>query len=74
MIFHCSTITFAGASVIGLVEEHVDSLEKGLALLEKGTLQRSMGTTAMNNGSSRSHALTFLTVKVRYLLLVSSSV
>lgn len=52
-----------GASIVGLVEESVDTLEKSLALLEKGTLLRSVGTTAMNNGSSRSHALTFLKIK-----------
>lgn len=65
MIPYISTI-FAGASIIGLVEEPVDTLEKSLALLERGTLLRSVGTTAMNNGSSRSHALIFLKVKVRY--------
>ena len=54
---------FAGASIVGLVEEPIDSLEKGLALLRKGSILRSIGTTAMNSGSSRSHALVLLTVK-----------
>lgn len=66
MILHCSGTTFAGASIIGLVEEPAATIEKGLALLEKGILKRSVGTTAMNNGSSRSHALVFLTMKVSF--------
>lgn len=72
MILHCSNVTFAGASIIGMVEEPVDTLEKGLALLETGTLLRSVGTTAMNNGSSRSHALIFLTKKVSYFFILLS--
>lgn len=59
-----------GASIVGLVEEHVDTLEGGLALLEKGTNLRSIGVTAMNSGSSRSHALIFLTVMVRFFLIM----
>ncbi|XP_063844292.1 kinesin-like protein KIF21A isoform X1 [Scylla paramamosain] len=54
-----------GASIVGLVEEPIDTLEKGLALLKKGSNLRSIGTTAMNSGSSRSHALVFLTTKHR---------
>lgn len=64
---HCHTST--GASIVGLVEEPIDTLEKGLAFLKKGSNLRSIGTTAMNSGSSRSHALVFLTVKARHLAL-----
>ncbi|XP_047470842.1 kinesin-like protein Klp68D [Penaeus chinensis] len=52
-----------GVSAIGMVEEQVHSVEEGLLLLEKGSRLRSVGSTAMNQHSSRSHALIYLNVK-----------
>ncbi|XP_042881011.1 kinesin-like protein FLA10 [Penaeus japonicus] len=51
-----------GVSAIGMVEEKVHSVEEGLLLLEKGSRLRSVGSTAMNQHSSRSHALIYLNV------------
>lgn len=45
-----------GASIVGLVEEPTDILEKGLDLQEKKTNLRSIETTTLNNSSSHSHA------------------
>lgn len=53
-----------GVSAIGMVEKQVHSVEEGLLLLEKGNSLRSVGSTAMNQHSSRSHALIYLNVKV----------
>lgn len=43
----------------------VDSVETGMALLARGTSQRSMGCTAMNADSSRSHSVLLLTFTKR---------
>nr|XP_027209048.1 kinesin-like protein Klp68D [Penaeus vannamei] len=53
-----------GVSAIGMVEKQVHSVEEGLLLLEKGNSLRSVGSTAMNQHSSRSHALIYLNVKI----------
>ncbi|XP_071524640.1 uncharacterized protein [Panulirus ornatus] len=50
-------------SAVGMVEEKVDSVSDGLALLKKGSHLRSVGATAVNQHSSRSHALVYLTLK-----------
>ncbi|KAK8739842.1 hypothetical protein OTU49_003223 [Cherax quadricarinatus] len=50
-------------SPVAMVEKNVKSIEEGLVLLEKGNSLRSVGATAMNQHSSRSHALIYLTLK-----------
>nr|XP_053641405.1 chromosome-associated kinesin KIF4-like [Cherax quadricarinatus] len=51
-------------SPVAMVEKNVKSIEEGLVLLEKGNSLRSVGATAMNQHSSRSHALIYLTLKL----------
>merc|ERR1719163_658286 len=43
--------------VHGAVEEEVSSVADMMALLDKGTLSRTTGSTLMNAHSSRSHAI-----------------
>lgn len=55
-----------------MVEEQVHSVEEGLLLLEKGSRLRSVGSTAMNQHSSRSHALIYLNVKVWFCVCLGN--
>ncbi|XP_068208081.1 kinesin-related protein 8-like [Palaemon carinicauda] len=55
---------FGGAvSPVGMVEEEVTCVEEGLKLLERGSHNRSVASTALNQHSSRSHALIYVTVQ-----------
>ncbi|KAG7177582.1 chromosome-associated kinesin KIF4-like [Homarus americanus] len=51
-------------SVVGVQEEIVNSVEEGLLLLKKGSHLRSVGATAGNQHSSRSHAIIYLILKL----------
>ncbi|XP_042214672.1 kinesin-like protein KIF22 [Homarus americanus] len=53
-------------SVVGVQEEIVNSVEEGLLLLKKGSHLRSVGATAGNQHSSRSHAIIYLILKKGY--------
>ncbi|PRP85420.1 hypothetical protein PROFUN_06966 [Planoprotostelium fungivorum] len=44
-------------SVEGLIEESVNEMEDVLAVMDKGTQNRTVGSTFMNSDSSRSHAM-----------------
>ncbi|XP_069158107.1 uncharacterized protein [Procambarus clarkii] len=55
--------TDGGMSAVGMVEKEIKSIEEGLIFLEKGNKLRSVGSTAMNQHSSRSHAVIYLTLK-----------
>ncbi|XP_066963231.1 uncharacterized protein [Macrobrachium rosenbergii] len=48
---------------VGMVEEEITSVEEGLKLLERGSHHRSVASTALNQHSSRSHALIYITVQ-----------
>ncbi|XP_064078356.1 kinesin-II 95 kDa subunit-like isoform X2 [Macrobrachium nipponense] len=55
---------YGGAvSPVGMVEEEITSVEEGLKLLERGSHHRSVASTALNQHSSRSHALIYITVQ-----------
>lgn len=47
----------ACAQLVGMTEVEVRSFEETMKLLEEGSQGRTTGSTAMNNSSSRSHAI-----------------
>lgn len=49
--------------VVNLSEAHVEDARSTITLLEKGTAMRMTGGTAMNNESSRSHAIFTITLE-----------
>ena len=60
-----------GIKINGLTEAPVKSCEDTLKCLEQGSHNRRTGATAMNNQSSRSHAvftLTITQVRVKFIL------
>ncbi|CAL4063964.1 unnamed protein product, partial [Meganyctiphanes norvegica] len=52
---------YGGLKPVGMVEEQITNVEEGLKLLERGSCLRTVAATAMNQHSSRSHALIFIT-------------
>ena len=53
----------SGVFVRGLTEPVVDSVDAVLSILETGVSRRTVGMTAMNNQSSRSHGVFSITVE-----------
>ena len=52
----------SGIKINGLTETQVLTWEDALQCLEQGSRNRRIGATAMNNQSSRSHAIFTLTI------------
>ena len=52
----------SGFKITGLTETTVPTWEEALKCLQRGSLQRKTGGTAMNDESSRSHAVFTLTI------------
>lgn len=52
----------SGIKIVGLTELPVSSWEETLKCLEQGSLNRKTGATAMNQQSSRSHAVFTLSI------------
>ncbi|XP_061660072.1 kinesin family member 4 isoform X2 [Syngnathoides biaculeatus] len=52
-----------GIKIAGLTEKQVDSVQEMVACLELGNSARSVGSTAMNAASSRSHAIFTITLE-----------
>lgn len=55
-----------GVYVQGLLEKHVCSPAEILNTIKEGSLQRTVGSTALNSVSSRSHAMLTLTVSQKF--------
>lgn len=54
-------------SIRGISSHKVDGLEKVSEILNRGRQNRSVASTALNDHSSRSHAIATITVKMRDL-------
>ncbi|XP_076043584.1 uncharacterized protein LOC143026673 [Oratosquilla oratoria] len=52
-----------GVTPVNVVEEQVHSIGEGSSILEKGSKHRAVSATALNQHSSRSHAIISLTIK-----------
>uniref|UniRef100_A0A673BA02 Chromosome-associated kinesin KIF4-like n=1 Tax=Sphaeramia orbicularis TaxID=375764 RepID=A0A673BA02_9TELE len=52
-------------SIVGLTERHVSSAQEMVGCLELGNSARTVGSTAMNAASSRSHAIFTITLEQR---------
>ena len=50
----------------GLREISVNSAEAVMRCLEQGSVNRTVGSTAMNNTSSRSHAIFIITIEQKH--------
>uniref|UniRef100_A0A673B7W5 Chromosome-associated kinesin KIF4-like n=1 Tax=Sphaeramia orbicularis TaxID=375764 RepID=A0A673B7W5_9TELE len=54
-----------GIKIVGLTERHVSSAQEMVGCLELGNSARTVGSTAMNAASSRSHAIFTITLEQR---------
>uniref|UniRef100_A0A8C5I1S3 Kinesin-like protein n=1 Tax=Gouania willdenowi TaxID=441366 RepID=A0A8C5I1S3_GOUWI len=54
-----------GIKIVGLTEKQVFSAQEMVGCLERGNSARTVGSTAMNSASSRSHAIFTVTVEQR---------
>ena len=52
-------------SIHGVIEEQVTEASEMLALLDKGSINRTTAATLMNDSSSRSHAIFTIFVEQR---------
>ena len=59
-----------GILVVGIKEEVVTSFEELMRSLETGALYRTVGSTLMNETSSRSHSIFTITIEQRISLLI----
>ncbi|GAB6033179.1 hypothetical protein CHUAL_012786 [Chamberlinius hualienensis] len=54
-----------GVKIVGIAEISVNTYDEVLHCLERGSLMRTTGTTAMNTHSSRSHAIFTLNIEIK---------
>ena len=62
IIVNFEIVYCTGICIPGLTETHVKSVLQTMTCLQQGSSGRVTGSTAMNNQSSRSHAIFTLTI------------